>query len=296
MEAPVSVPIAWGQRLPAPAKLNLFLHVIGRRADGYHRLQTMFRFIDLADQLIFTPRTDALICLAQPLAGVLEESDLVIRAARALAGLAQTAGRTVPGVTITCEKHIPMGGGLGGGSSDAATTLIVLNALWDLGLSRSRLAELGLALGADVPVFIHGHNAFAEGVGEALTPVDLMPRWYVVVVPQVAVPTAEIFSDPALTRDTEQTTITAFFAQQQRLPPGVLWGRNDLEAVVFQRYPEVARRHASLARFGAARMTGSGSCIFLELESALEADAIVAQLPQGVRGFRARGLHKHPLA
>lgn len=297
--------IDWDIALPAPAKLNLFLHVVGRRHDGYHLLQTVFRLIDRSDVLRFERRSDNAIRLAAPLPGVPEDSDLVVRAARLLQ--AESGARA--GATIHVEKHIPMGGGLGGGSSDAATTLIALNSLWRLGLSRGRLAEIGLRLGADVPVFVRGHNAFAEGVGEILTPVRLAPAWYVVLTPQVAVPTKEVFADPALTRTTVRTTITAFFAGQQgdggeTGNAGAMPGfRNDLEPVVTRRYPDVLRCLEWLARFGLARMSGSGSSVFLECASEQDAGAVFAQasadrgegLPATV-GFVAQGLEQHPLA
>jgi 4-diphosphocytidyl-2-C-methyl-D-erythritol kinase len=279
------VNIAWEAALPAPAKVNLFLHVVGRRPDGYHLLQTVFRFVDRSDTLRFERRADREIRLARPLPGVPEAADLVVRAARLLQAAAPGADR--PGVTIHVEKRIPMGGGLGGGSSDAATTLLALDHLWGLELGRARLAEIGLALGADVPVFVAGRNAWAEGVGEVLTPVDLPPAWYVILTPQVSVPTKEIFSDPALTRDTPRTTIAAFFAGHQ--------GRNDLLPVVSRRHPEVARHLAWLAGFGPARMSGSGSSVFLEVPTEREARAVAAKLPSDLTGFVARGLDRHPL-
>lgn len=284
----MTVAIDWGVPLPAPAKLNLFLHVVGRRADGYHLLQTMFRFIDRSDTLIFERRADRAIRLARPLPGVREEDDLVIRAAHCL----QAHVRDAPGVTIHVDKRIPLGGGLGGGSSDAATTLLALGALWRAGLDRERLASIGLALGADVPVFVAGRNAFAEGIGEVLTPVDLGPAWYVVLTPQVSVPTREIFADPTLTRDSERTTISAFFAG----PHGY---RNDLEPVVRKRYPQVARSLDWLAGYagpaGQPRMSGSGSSVFLEVATEAAAHSVVAELPADLNGFVARGLDQHPL-
>ena len=307
------VKIEWEVPLPAPAKLNLFLHVVGRRVDGYHLLQTVFRLIDRMDMLRFSPRGDREVRLAQPLPGVPEAQDLVVRAARLLQGEIANA----PGVTIHIEKRLPIGGGLGGGSSDAATTLLALNTLWGLGLSVDRLATLGLQLGADVPVFVRGRSAFAEGVGEALVAVTLPPRWYVVLVPQVPVPTGEIFADPTLTRDTEQTTIAAFFAEQKStedcaktaqsaesrsigkpseiLSACSLFGQNDLEAVVRRRYPEVERHLRWLAQFGPARMSGSGCCVFAEFASVAAAEAVLARRPENMGGFVARGLDCHPL-
>ena len=293
--------IAWGVPLAAPAKLNLFLHVIGRRADGYHLLQTVFRFIDFSDELTFLQRSDAAIRLESPLPGVPEEANLIVRAARAL----QAAARVERGVTIRVTKRIPMGGGLGGGSSDAATTLLALDRLWDTGIGRDRLAALGLALGADVPVFVHGHNAFAEGVGERLTPLDLPPRWYLVLVPQVSVPTGEIFADPTLTRDTEKTTITAFFAAGQQggetgrhdhFGRNDVFGRNDLEAIVRARFPEVAWHLDWLQTVAAARLTGSGACVFAEFMNESAARSAAARMPGWMTGFVARGFERHPLA
>ena len=274
---------AWRRRWPAPAKLNLFLHVVGRRADGYHLLQTVFRLIDLVDWIEFSPREDSAIRLAEPLPGVPEDADLTVRAARLL----QEAGAVRTGVTIRVAKRIPIGGGLGGGSSDAATTLIALNELWDAGLSRAELSALAVRLGADVPFFLLGRNAFAEGIGERLTPLDLGPAWYVVITPQVAVSTREIFSSTALTRATKRLTITAFFA-------GL--GRNDLEPVVCGRFPQVARALAWLKGFGDARMSGSGASVFAAFRTESEARAVVARIPGEWRGIAVRGLDRHPLA
>jgi 4-diphosphocytidyl-2-C-methyl-D-erythritol kinase len=273
---------AWRRRWPAPAKLNLFLHVVGRRADGYHLLQTAFRLIDLADTLEFRPRADGAIRLARPLAGVPEDEDLIVRAARLLKAETGCAA----GATIAIDKRIPIGGGLGGGSSDAATTLIALNELWGTGLARPALARLGLALGADVPFFLFGRNAFAEGVGEVLAELTLPPAWYVVVTPQVAVPTREIFASPALTRDTKRIRITAFF-------PGV--GHNDLEPVVRAGFPEVARALEWLGAHGDARLSGSGSSVFLACESAERAHSVAARVPGTWRAWAVQGLERHPL-
>jgi len=274
---------AWRRRWPAPAKLNLFLHVVGRRADGYHLLQTVFRLIDLVDWIEFSPREDSAIRLAEPLPGVAEDIDLTVRAARLL----QEASAVRTGVTIRVAKRIPIGGGLGGGSSDAATTLIALNERWDAGLSRAELSALAVRLGADVPFFLLGRNAFAEGIGERLTPLDLGPAWYVVITPQVAVSTREIFSSTALTRDTKPLTITAFFA-------GL--GRNDLEPVVCGRFPQVARALEWLKGFGDARMSGSGASVFAAFRTESEARAVVARIPGEWRGIAVRGLDRHPLA
>jgi 4-diphosphocytidyl-2-C-methyl-D-erythritol kinase len=278
----------WSRRWPAPAKLNLMLHIVGRRADGYHLLQTVFRLVDLADTLVFAPRDDGAIRLARPLAGVPEERDLTVRAARLLQ--AETGRRA--GATIAVEKRIPMGAGLGGGSSDAATTMIALNDLWGTGLSRAELARLGLGLGADVPFFLFGRNAVGEGIGEVLTAIDLPPAWYVVVTPQVAVSTREIFAAPELTRDTKPLKITAFFAGLGRSDAG----RNDLEPVVRARFPEVARALDWLRAFEDARMSGSGSSVFAAFAGEEEARAVAAKVPGEWRAWAVRGLDRHPLA
>lgn len=273
---------------PAPAKLNLFLHVVGRRADGYHLLQTLFRFIDLNDTLHFSLRADGEVRRIGTLEGVPPEQDLCVRAARLLQ---QETGCGL-GVDIALEKRIPMGGGLGGGSSDAATTLLALNRLWGLGLSRERLMQMGLTLGADVPVFVFGENAFAEGVGERLQPYPVPDAWYVVLCPPVQVPTARIFAHPELTRNTISMTMRA-------LPKGPdfrlgLLG-NDLQAVACELYPEVAEHLAWLSRFAPALMTGSGACVFAEFATEAAAQAVLQQLPAPMRGFVARGLQQHPL-
>ncbi len=271
----------WNIDWPAPAKLNLFLHVVGRRTDGYHLLQTVFRFLDHGDTLRFTPRDDGRIVLRTPLPGVAPDTDLTVRAARSL----QQAAAIAQGVEITLVKRLPMGGGLGGGSSDAATVLLALNRLWDARLSSAELQRLGLALGADVPIFIHGHAAFAEGVGERFADVALPPAWYLVLTPPVGVPTAEIFKSPDLRRDTP-----ALRAADWR--PGM--GGNDLEAVACRLYPEVARHLDWLRRFGNARMSGSGACVFAEFASAEAAHAAHAALPADMQGFVAAGLERNP--
>jgi 4-diphosphocytidyl-2-C-methyl-D-erythritol kinase len=267
---------------PAPAKLNLFLHVVGRRPDGYHLLQTLFRFIDLQDTLHFNLREDGAIRRINALEGIPEEQDLCVKAAHLL----QSETGCALGADITIEKHIPMGGGLGGGSSDAATTLIALNRLWSLGLSRTRLMQLGLRLGADVPVFIFGENAFAEGVGERLQAYPLPEAWYVVLFPPVQVPTAQIFAHPELTRNAVSITMRALSERQFR---------NDLQPVVCNLYPEVARYLGWLAGFGKAMMTGSGACVFAEFTSRNQAETVMKQLPQGMHGVVAQGLTRHPL-
>ncbi len=279
---------------PAPAKLNLFLHVVGRRADGYHLLQTLFRFIDLNDTLHFTLRSDGAVSRINALEGVPPEQDLCVRAAKLLQ---QETGCTA-GVDIVLEKRIPMGGGLGGGSSDAATTLLALNRLWDLGLSRQRLMQLGLKLGADVPVFVFGDNAFAEGVGEQLQAFSLPETWYVVLCPPVHVPTAQIFTHPELTRNTISLTMRAL-PKGQDFRTGGKEGKlklgNDLQAVACRLYPAVETHLQWLAKFAPSLMTGSGACVFAEFDTEMEAQAVVQQLPANMRGFVAKGLQQHPL-
>ena len=275
----------WDRDWPAPAKLNLFLHVVGRRSDGYHLLQTVFRFIDLADTLCFEPRTDGRIVLATPTPGVPPEQDLVGRAAEALkVGAGKTASRC--GATIRLEKRIPLGGGLGGGSSDAATTLIALNHLWGCGLSRERLQLIGLALGADVPVFVHGRNCFAEGVGEHFTDVAVPAAWYLLTLPAVHVPTTDVFRASNLRRDSP-----AMLPADWR--PGM--GHNDLEPVAGALFPEVARHLEVLRRFGDARMTGSGSCCFVGFGSEASASEARRTLPTDITAQVVKGLTCHPL-
>jgi 4-diphosphocytidyl-2-C-methyl-D-erythritol kinase len=278
---------------PAPAKLNLFLLITGRRADGYHTLQTLFRFIDFGDTLTFTLRDDAAIVRSTAIPGVLEDSDLTIRAARALQ---QETGCRL-GVEIGITKRLPMGGGLGGGSSDAATTLLALNRLWNLGLSRTRLLALGLRLGADVPIFVFGRNAVAEGIGEELYAVDLPPAWYVVLVPPVHVSTAQVFADRELTPTPSPVTIRAFSDRcvVEWAAFKDLIGRNDLEAVVCKRAAEVGRHLNWLRQFGPAAMTGSGACVFCPFESESIAQAVLRQAPESMQGFVAAGLSQHPL-
>jgi 4-diphosphocytidyl-2-C-methyl-D-erythritol kinase len=271
-----------GPAWPAPAKLNLFLHVVGRRSDGYHLLQTVFRFLDYGDDLYLAARTDGAIHLRTPLPGVPVERDLTWRAARLLQ---QHTGCRL-GADIWLEKRLPLGGGLGGGSSDAASVLIALNRIWGLGLPRQSLQDLGLALGADVPVFIYGRNAFAEGVGERLQAVELAPASYVVLTPPVSVSTAEVFASPALTRDTPPIKIMP-------LPPG--YGRNDLEPVVVARHPVVGEYLDWLRRYGEARMTGSGACVFAAYPDRATAEAVFGQRPADWTGFVADGLDRHPL-
>lgn len=274
----------WHSEWPAPAKLNLFLHVVGRRADGYHLLQTVFRFIDRADQLHFTPRKDGEIVLATPIPGVPPETDLTVRAARLL----QQATGCRQGATIHLDKQLPMGGGLGGGSSDAATVLLALNFLWQTGVDRNSLQKIGLTLGADVPVFVHGRNTFAEGVGEAFTDLTLPAATYLVLHPAVNVPTAAIFGAPELPRDTPALNPADWQTGTSH---------NDLEVVACARFPLVGEHLAWLRQFAPqALMTGSGACVFAGFERRIEAEHVLAQLPAGWSGWLAEGLNEHPLA
>ena len=273
---------------PAPAKLNLFLLVTGRRPDGYHNLQTLFRFIDFSDTLGFRLRRDGQVRRVTQLPGVAGEQDLSVRAARLL----QSETDCALGVDISIAKRLPFGGGLGGGSSDAATTLIALNRLWGLRLPRERLQTMGLRLGADVPVFVFGRNAFAEGIGERLRAVELPPAWYLVLIPPVTVSTAEVFADPQLTHTTTPVTIRGF-SEGCVIPEGA--ARNDLEAVVCRRHPEVARHLEWLRRFGPAALTGSGGCVFCPFPSAVAAQSVQQRLPADMRSIVAEGLSQHPL-
>jgi 4-diphosphocytidyl-2-C-methyl-D-erythritol kinase len=271
-------PIPW----PAPGKLNLFLHVIGRRPDGYHLLQTAFQFIDLCDDLQFWARPPGVIERRSDLPGVPAEDDLCVRAARMLA--ARTG--TVPGVAIKLIKRLPMQGGVGGGSSDAATVLVALNELWGLRLPDPELAELGLALGADVPVFVHGQAAWAEGVGEKLTPLELPEPVYLLVRPDATVSTAEVFKAPELTRDSPAITIPGFL---------LTGGRNDCEPVVRRRFPAVAEALDWLEGFAPARLTGTGSCVYAAMRDEAHARAALASLPRRWTGYVVRGLNRSPL-
>ena len=268
--------------LPAPAKLNLFLHITGRRANGYHELQTLFQFLDYGDTLHFSLRDDDQLNLLTELAGVDAEDNLIIRAARLL----REASGCQLGADIRLDKILPMGGGIGGGSSDAATTLLGLNQLWQTGLSLDQLAELGIRLGADVPVFVHGKAAWAEGVGEKLTPVELDEPWFLVVAPACHVSTAEIFSDQRLTRDTSPITLAAFRE---------VGSRNDCLPVVTTRYPEIRNTLILLNKYCEAKMTGTGSCLFGAFPNEREADKVRARLPATLRSFVARGCNVSPL-
>ena len=272
--------------LPSPAKLNLFLHILGRRPDGYHELQTLFQFLNYGDTLTLTARTDDRIVLEQPLPGVPDEENLIVRAARKLR--ATTDGAT-PGVSIAVDKQLPMGGGLGGGSSNAATTLVGLNRLWGLNRSLDELAELGLSLGADVPVFVRGHAAWGEGVGERLTDANPPEDWFLVIKPPCDISTKEIFSEQGLTRDTPGIKIApAFEGDASRY-------RNDCEDVVRRLYPEVHQSLEWLAQFGPARLTGTGACIFGRFPTESAARIIWESKPSGITGFVAQGVNISPL-
>ena len=281
---------------PAPAKLNLFLHVNGRRADGYHLLQTVFQLLDRGDTLHFHLRADQEIVRSTDLPGVPPEQDLVIRAARLLqAEVLRRRGALPPGVDIALDKVLPMGGGLGGGSSDAATALIALNRLWQAGLTRAELMALGLPLGADIPFFIFGENAFAEGVGERLQALATPECWYLVIEPGVAIPTATIFCAEDLTRDTKLVTI-ADFSRQLIVEHAVTgFGRNDLQQVATRLFPPVAEAIEWLGRYGKARMTGSGACVFCAFSTQEEADAVLSNVPDIWTAWTAKALSRHPM-
>ena len=281
---------------PAPAKLNLFLHVNGRRPDGYHLLQTVFQLIDYGDTLHFQLRNDQQIRRTTNLEGVPEQQDLMVRAARLLqAEVERRNGAPVPGVDIAIDKRLPMGGGLGGGSSDAATTLIALNHLWQAGLTRQQLMALGLPLGADIPFFIFGETAFAEGVGEILQAVCAAQCWYVVVEPGVAVPTAAIFSAEDLTRDTKPVKIADFSRRLTDRSDSEWFGKNDLQQVACRIFPAVAEVVKWLSSYGDARMTGSGACVFCAFSTEDEADAVLGKVPAVWGAWKARALPHHPL-
>lgn len=276
----------------APAKLNLFLHITGRRPDGYHALQSVFQLLDWGDRLHFTLRDDGKVSRVTDVPGVPEESDLVVRAASLLKA---HAGATL-GVDIEIDKRLPMGAGLGGGSSDAATTLLALNRLWRLDLPRTTLQSLAVKLGADVPFFVFGKNAFAEGIGEALQAVELPARWFLVVTPRVHVPTAAIFSEKSLTRDSKPITIADFLAQRG-IDAG--WpdsfGRNDMQPVVTSKYAEVAKVVEWFYNLPPARMTGSGASVFAAFKSKADAEAAQAKLPAGWNSAVAESMSEHPL-
>lgn len=272
--------------LPAPAKINLFLHITGRRSDGYHQLQTLFQLLDYGDQLDFKRRNDAILTLSPTHPAIAEKDNLVYRAAKSLQ---QQALRQNPehhyGADIHLTKRLPLGGGLGGGSSDAATTLIGLNQLWQLGFSREQLAIIGLKLGADVPVFIHGRTAWAEGIGEILSPVDMPECWYLVLAPNIEVSTPRIFSNQQLTRDARAITIRAFLEQG---------GRNACQPIAEKLYPEVKTARQWLEQYANVRMTGTGACIFASFGNEAQARKVLVDVPQRWQAFVARGVNHSP--
>ena len=276
-------------RFPAPAKLNLFLYITGQRADGYHTLQTLFQFLDYGDTLSFEPRTDGVIRLLTPVEGVPDEENLIVRAARLLMQQAQKTGRLPAGsgADIQIDKRLPMGGGLGGGSSNAATVLVALNHLWHCGLSVDELAELGLALGADVPVFVRGHAAFAEGIGEILTPVEPEEKWYLVAHPGVSIPTPTIFRDPELPRNTPKRSIETLLKCEFS---------NDCEVIARKRFRKVDEALTWLLEYAPSRLTGTGACVFAEFDTESAALQVLEQAPAWLRGFVARGVNLSPLS
>ncbi|MCA1247437.1 4-(cytidine 5'-diphospho)-2-C-methyl-D-erythritol kinase [Massilia sp. MS-15] len=285
---------------PAPAKLNLFLHVVGRRADGFHLLQSVFQLIDHGDVLHFDLRADERIVRSTDVPGVPEEQDLIVRALRLLqAEYARRHGHSPPGIEVAVEKVLPLGGGLGGGSSDAATALMAANHLWQAGLTQQELMDLGLPLGADIPFFLFGETAFAEGVGEALQAVPGPDCWYVVIEPGVSVPTPAIFSAPDLTRNTTPVTIADFSSSLVASGKQLGFGKNDLQDVAERLFPPVAEAVAWLGSYGDARMTGSGACVFCAFSGEHEADQVLAQVPLGGSGawkaWKARSLKSHPM-
>jgi 4-diphosphocytidyl-2-C-methyl-D-erythritol kinase len=277
---------------PAPAKLNLFLHITGRRPDGYHMLQTVFQLIDWGDVLHFTRRDDGVIRRVNEIPNVPEDTDLTVRAARLL----QAHTNLQYGVEIEIDKRLPMGGGIGGGSSDAATTLLALNKLWDARVPREDLQKIALKLGADVPFFIFGRNAFAGGVGEQLDAVELPTRYFLVIVPNAQVPTVEIFSDPELTRDSEVVTMTDFLAgESSKAGWPDSFGRNDMQAIAAKKYAEVAKVLDWLDIIAPSRMTGSGACVFAAFSSKEDALEAQAKVPSGWRSVVTASLQRHPL-
>ena len=281
---------------PAPAKLNLFLHVVGRRPDGYHLLQSVFQLIDRSDTLHFDVRSDDRIVRTTDVPGVPEEQDLIVRALRALqAEYQRRHGRLPPGIDVAVEKCLPMGGGLGGGSSDAATALMAANHLWQAGLTDAELIALGLPLGADIPFFLFGETAFAEGVGEALQAVPGPDCWYVVIEPGVSVPTVAIFTAPDLTRDTKAITISDFSRRHVESNDLIGFGKNDLQDVAARLFPPVAEAIEWLGGYGAARMTGSGSCVFCAFSTEQEAERVLTQVPGQWRAWKAKALQRHPM-
>ncbi|WP_333495001.1 4-(cytidine 5'-diphospho)-2-C-methyl-D-erythritol kinase [Kluyvera sp. CHPC 1.251] len=275
-------------RWPSPAKLNLFLYITGQRADGYHTLQTLFQFLDYGDTLTIVPRQDGQLRLLTPVDGVPNEENLIIRAARLLMKTAADTQRLADGsgADISIEKRLPMGGGLGGGSSNAATVLVALNHLWQCGLSEDELAVIGLTLGADVPVFVRGHAAFAEGVGEVLTPVEIPEKWYLVAHPGVSIPTPVIFRDPELPRNTPVRSIETLLNCE--------FG-NDCEVIARKRFREVDDVLSWLLEYAPSRLTGTGACVFAEFDTELAARQVLEQAPEWLQGFVAKGVNLSPL-
>lgn len=273
---------------PAPAKLNLFLYITGRRADGYHNLQTLFQFLDHGDTLEITPDSSGNITLLTPLAGVADDDNLIVRAARMLQQAAAARGALPEnaGAQIALEKRLPMGGGLGGGSSDAATVLVALNLLWQTGLSVDELATLGVKLGADVPVFVRGHAAFAEGVGEQIQPAEPEEKWYLVAHPGISIGTPDIFRDPDLTRNSPIRTLDELLQRPFH---------NDCEAVARKRFREVDALLSWLLEYAPSRLTGTGSCVFAEFSTESAARQVLELAPKWINGFVARGLNISPL-
>ena len=273
---------------PSPAKLNLFLYITGQRADGYHTLQTLFQFLDYGDTIDITPRSDGEIHLLTPVEGVAHEDNLIVRAARLLMKAASENNRLPKGsgADISIDKRLPMGGGLGGGSSNAATVLVALNHLWQCGLSVDELAALGLTLGADVPVFVRGHAAFAEGVGEILTPVEPEEKWYLVAHPGVSIPTPVIFNDPDLPRNTPKRSIKTLLKCE--------FG-NDCEVIARKRFREVDAALSWLLEYAPSRLTGTGACVFAEFDTESRARQVLEQAPEWLKGFVAKGVNLSPL-
>ncbi|WP_025121133.1 MULTISPECIES: 4-(cytidine 5'-diphospho)-2-C-methyl-D-erythritol kinase [unclassified Serratia (in: enterobacteria)] len=273
---------------PSPAKLNLFLYITGRRADGYHQLQTLFQFLDYGDTLTIVPRQDEQIRLLTPVTGVPDEQNLIVRAARLLQQYCANHAIATPprGADISIDKRLPMGGGLGGGSSNAATVLVALNELWQCGLSDDQLAEMGLTLGADVPVFVRGHAAFAEGIGEQLQPANPAEKWYLVAHPGVSIPTPVIFADAELKRDTPVRPLSALLQAPYA---------NDCEPIARKRFREVEQLLSWLLQYAPSRLTGTGACVFAEFDSEPAALQVLNQAPAWLRGFVARGVNVSPL-
>ncbi|GKX58303.1 4-(cytidine 5'-diphospho)-2-C-methyl-D-erythritol kinase [Leminorella grimontii] len=268
---------------PSPAKLNLFLYITGRRSDGYHSLQTLFQFLDYGDTLSFNVRQDGRVNLMTPIANVPDDQNLIVRAARLL----QRHTGSAQGADISVDKRLPMGGGLGGGSSNAATALVALNHLWRCGLSQDELCRIGLTLGADVPIFIYGHAAFAEGVGERFTPVEPQEKWYLVAHPGVTIPTVAIFTDPELQRNTPERDLETLLSSPFF---------NDCEPIARKRFPEVEQLISWLLEYAPSRLTGTGACVFAEFDTEAAAQRVLQQAPEWLHGFIARGVNVSPLA